>query len=589
MMMAGRGTKTPGKGRVGGPLTMPQVQVDRAAEPVLDIDQIQGNIFPGFSKDHQTLLFLRIDEAAAFRRWLGRILPRIATTEFVLAFSRLFKGLVRQQGEERGTIRATWLNVAFSFAGLKKLETAGMNLDSFVDASFKKGLLNSSNAGRLGDPVGTGTVGDPKNWLIGGPGREADVVLIVADDRRDDLNDEIASLATTLFPHPDAKGSTVASGATLLLRLDGDTLLGSLAGHEQFGFLDGVSQPGVRGLLPDGTPLTPSQNPLDPGQGKPGQDLLWPGEFVFGYPGQDAKQDVSVPGTDPLLNPKRAAPKFARNGSFLVFRRLRQEVGKFHRFLGQLAAKFQLTPEFVGARIVGRWPSGAPVVVTPQHDDAPLGDDACRNNNFEYQAPDSPPAKPVHLPGDVCPNVQPPANDPSGAKAPFAAHIRKAYPRNDTSQTIPGLGENSTQTHRLLRRGIPYGAQSASTLTSPVDDGVDRGLLFLAYQVSLVDQFEFVTANWVNNPNFKENGAGFDPIIGQNSKDPNRRRLFLLSLPGETQPVETDQDWVIPTGGGYFFAPSIDALRMLANVAPATAPKRTRAGKKGGKGRKKAK
>src|SRR5205814_256461 len=192
--------------------------------------------------------------------------------------------------------------------------------------------LARSQAGELGDPVGSKTAGDPQNWLIGGPGREAEVILIVAADHRSDLNEEISRIVSTLFVHADESGQPVASGASILFRQDGDTLLGPLTGHEHFGFRDGISQPAVRGLLPDGTPLTPSQNPLDPNQGKPGQDLLWPGEFVFGYPGQDAKKDVPEPGVDPLKNPRRKAPAFAKNGSLLVFRRLRQDVGGFHRF-----------------------------------------------------------------------------------------------------------------------------------------------------------------------------------------------------------------------------------------------------------------
>jgi deferrochelatase/peroxidase EfeB len=118
-----------------------------------------------------------------------------------------------------------------------------------------------------------------------------------------------------------------------------------------------------------------------------------------------------------------------------------------------------------------------------------------------------------------------------------------------------------------MRRGIPFGQQSASTPSHPADDGEDRGLLFLAYQTSLVDQFEFVIRFWVNNPDFKRQGAGFDPIIGQNGKSPTRARAFRLNLPGETQPITTDQDWVIPTGGGYFFAPAIQGLRDLAAFA----------------------
>ena len=548
------------------PLAPPPAPAGRATEPVLEIEQIQGNIFPGFNKDHQTLLFLRIDDPVAFAGWLRGFIDRVATADDVLAFSRLYKHLRRKRGKETAAVQSLWANIAFSFAGLTKLERPGMGLNHFADGPFKAGLLAQSRAGALGDPAGTGRPGDPVNWLVGGPGREPDVVLLLAADDRGALNAEVAGVAAGLFPVADAAGVMTASGASVLFRQDGDTLTGPLKGHEHFGFRDGVSQPGVRGRLPDGSPLTPSQNPLDPGQGKPGQDLLWPGEFVFGYPGQDAAKDIGEPGVDPMSNPRRKAPAFARNGSLLVFRRLRQDVGGFHRFLGSLATRFGTSPELVGARMVGRWPSGAPVVVTPQADDPALAADDCRNNNFEFAAAGGRPAKPVALPGDACPAV-PAAHDPNGVKLPFAGHIRKAYPRNDADPSIPELGERTTQTHRLLRRGIPFGVQSPSSLGAPADDGVDRGLLFLAYQVSIADQFEFVTANWVNNPSFKQGGVGFDPVIGQNA-DPSRRRAFRLGLPGETAPIETDQDWVVPTGGGYFFAPSLDGLNILAGSHP---------------------
>jgi Dyp-type peroxidase family len=547
------------------PLAAVAAPAGRDNEPTLAIDQIQGNIFPGFNKDHQTLLFLHIDDSASFAGWLAGFIRTVATTEDVLAFNRLFKSLRSKQGGETGAVQAVWANIAFSFVGLQKLARPDMGLDEFVDASFKAGM--PARSASLSDPVGSGGPGDPANWLVGGTGQEPDVVLLLAADSRASLNDEVSRVISTLFPRAGEGGETVHSGASVLFRQDGDTLTGPLRGHEHFGFKDGVSQPGVRGLLPDGTPLTPSQNPLNPGQGKPGQDLLWPGEFVFGYPGQDPRKDIAKPGVDPLKNPQRKAPEFARNGSFLVFRRLRQEVGAFHRFLGSLATRFGTSPEFVGSRMVGRWPSGAPVVVSPQADDKDLAEDDCRNNNFEFEEEeDEKPAKPVQLPGKVCDAVEP-SHDPDGSKLPFAGHIRKTYPRNDTSPSIPELGESSTQTHRLLRRGIPFGVQSASTLGAPSDDGVDRGLLFLAYQVSINDQFEFVTMNWVNNQDFKQGGVGFDPIIGQNA-DPTRRRSFRLGLPGETAPIETDQDWVIPTGGGYFFAPSITALQALAATEP---------------------
>jgi Dyp-type peroxidase family len=222
---------------------------------------------------------------------------------------------------------------------------------------------------------------------------------------------------------------------------------------------------------------------------------------------------------------------------------------------------------------VGRWASGAPAVLRPDADDAELADNDCRNNNFEFaEGGDEPPKRRPH-PGD-CKDVAEPGNDPDGARCPFAAHVRKAYPRNDTSSEprLRKLWESTTQTHRLLRRGIPYGEASASTAHAPAPDTVDRGLLFLAYQVSIVDQFEFVTRFWANDEDFKEEGAGHDPIIGQNAGGKTRERRFRLNLPGETQPIVTEKEWVIPTGGGYFFAPSIDALAMLAGPASAEGP-----------------
>jgi len=540
----------------------------REHEPILASDQIQGNIFPGFSKDFQTLLFLRITNAARFALWLGEFIPRIATLGRVLGFNRLFKAIRSEQKAETGTVKATWINIAFSFAGLKKLETPSLKLDDFADEAFKSGLLRRSREGLLGDPVGTGTPGDPQNWIIGGPDNEPDVVLLLAGDERDDLDREVARVVQTLFPRSDASGQVAVSGVQVLTRQDGATLTGPLRGYEHFGFRDGISQPGIRGKLPDGSFLTPGQNPKNVDQGKPGQDLLWPGEFVFGYPGQDPNAEVKDPGKNPLRHPTRKAPEFARNGSFVVFRRLRQHVGMFHRFLQSVATRFQVSPEFVGAQMVGRWPSGAPTVITPDVDDAILADDDCKNNNFEFGKADEGDASSARepRPGD-CPGVTDPPNDPDAAKLPFAGHIRKSYPRNDTSPDIPQLKESTTQTHRLLRRGIPYGEQSASSPHQPLDDNVDRGLLFLAYQVSIVEQFEFVTQTWVNNPNFKQSGVGFDPIIGQNAApNENRSRSFRLSLPGETQPITTDQDWVVPTGGGYFFTPCVDALWLLAGA-----------------------
>jgi deferrochelatase/peroxidase EfeB len=114
-----------------------------------------------------------------------------------------------------------------------------------------------------------------------------------------------------------------------------------------------------------------------------------------------------------------------------------------------------------------------------------------QEQQFEFQG-DTGPIIPG--PGDTlaCTDNDPATQavkDADGSRCPFSAHIRKAYPRDDSAKvsppTDPELGEAATQTHRLLRRGLPYGPVSPSSPDAPVHDDVHRGLQFLAYQTSI--------------------------------------------------------------------------------------------------------
>ncbi len=534
---------------------MHPASVDLELEPVLDIHEIQGNSLAGFNKDYEMLLFLKITDVTAAKSWLCGIEPYIATVAEVLKFNRLFKETRKRRCGKEGTVRSTFINIAFSYQGLKKLTP---DADQFTDEAFKAGLHNRSAA--LGDPTDPSSPGHPNNWLIGGPKNLPDMMVMVASDDRSRLDEEVKWLLAKL-----------PQGVSLLYKQRGETLPGALRGHEHFGFKDGISQPGIRGRLSDqpGDFLTLREDPADQiHKGKPGQDLLHPGEFIFGYAtqiGAPAKDEhgQEIDGLNHNLGSiAEAGPAWAKNGSYLVFRRLRQDVLGFHAFVKATATALAQTSEFAGmtsekfgAKLVGRWANGTPVSLSPNTDKPELA----TSLNFEFER-----------------------DDKQGFACPFAGHIRKTYPRDTKRGDF--VNESATQTRRLLRRGVPFGKplamgcpmRSFTSLEGLKELGLkllqlvrgekdDRGLLFLAYQTSITRQFEFVSQQWVNNPEFSDDHAGHDGILGQNG-DGDRVRSVSLQSPSGQKSVPLPKDWVMATGGGYFFTPSMSGLKYLGGA-----------------------
>lgn len=531
-------------------------------EPILEAHEIQGNIFPGFNKSHQRLIGARVTNPAAARRWVSAIADRIATADEVYRFNQLRRHLIGRRGHEPEGLVATWLNVAFSAAGLRALGRT--DVDQFEDEPFRVGLWQRATF--IGDPGDDTTrEGAPKNWVVGGrPETEIHVLLIVASDNPAQLEAEADRLRAEL--------ADPGSGLSPFHEERGEDLPGALAGHEHFGFKDGISQPGICGRLPDSPHPFLTLRLLDPGDpsvvllARPGQPLIWPGQFVFGYPIQDPLDPLN-PGPEKL-----AVPDWARNGSFLVFRRLRQDVARFRQFLAETAVDLSTKPGFTGmtserlaALLVGRWPSGTPLMLSPNRDDPAQAGDALSNNHFAFNAevprvtliPGSRPA------GDV---LDPVPGDFDGFICPRAAHIRKVNPRDLTTEQG---SSTDTLARRILRRGIPFGLPLPEGVGPGADPEKDnRGLLFLCYQTSILDQFEFLCRNWMNQPDQPEEvDAGQDLIVGQNPDDPDRvRRCTLLRrVNGQdfSAIVVARGEWVIPTGGGYFFAPSVSALRHV--------------------------
>jgi len=277
-------------------------------------------------------------------------------------------------------------------------------------------------------------------------------------------------------------------------------------GRNAFGFRDGLHNPQVEGSSPAG----PAGN----------EAPIKAGEFVMGYP-DELGETAQAPIPDELR----------RNGTFVAFRKFHMDVASFRKYLRSQASSPE-EEELLAAKMVGRWRSGAPLVLAPDHDDPALGADANRNNDFSY------------------------ADDMKGRKCPFSAHIRRINPRDALKDDIVDVN-----IHHFLRRGTNYGSPLPEGVLE--DDGAERGGVFLLIGAHLQRQFEFVQSQWVTDGNFIGHGTEQDPIIGNSEGDgvftipkrPVRRRLHGLP------------QFVTVRGGEYCFMPGLQALRWLAALS----------------------
>jgi Dyp-type peroxidase family len=551
--------------------------IDNApVECVLHVDEIQGNILPGFSSLVQHFLGLRFDGEATAKQALAWLIPTISTLRQVNDARNVRRRAARSPSNMSRPPSPIWTNVALSVEGLKVLNVA---IDGITDTSFTNGLYAPVSQG-LGDPTDPGHEGHVSNWCLGGsPDTVPHVLVIVAADDDAWVRSRVRELKAALLQIAGPEGTGVSivydEGGSVLTDGPGGV------GHEHFGFRDGISTLAARGRLSDLPRHYLSRRYIDPTDldsakafAKPGQPLVWPGQFVFGYPEHSLDQDPWVPGETAT-----GGHPWMADGSFLVLRRLRQDVAAFQRAMRAEAATIaarpgweEMTAEHLAALLVGRWPNGTALTVDPQHPDPAPMDHRLRVNHFGFAgvAPEvrvsSDPfietEEGVALPPELKTVPKTPA-DPRGNRCPTFAHVRKVNPRDlATDQGSP----RHTLRAQVLRRGITFGPSYPSTPEEQATDDGQRGLLFVAYQTSIRRQFEFLTRTWMNNPFAPDQAAGHqaghDLLVGQDQRDP---RTATLTAPDRTSvPIELDGDWVIPTGGGYFFSPSVTALREMA-------------------------
>jgi Dyp-type peroxidase family len=527
-------------------------------EPVLELDDIQGAAVPGFLKPYQTLLGINcrnsVEDINRFKLFLRDLSERITPGRKALDDRRDYRRMksLKQAGQKKPE---AFVAVAFTSQSLLKLTPGAAAIPS---VAFQLGLTQRSQL--LGDPPDPLAEGNPANWIVGGAKGELDALIIIAGDHPDLVDNTSRTIRTEL----DRAQLLVPYEEHGAVRHD-------KKGHEHFGFDDGVSQPGIRGRASKDpadfiTPryIAQSEVPSSWLFGYPGQDLVWPGEFLLGAPATGADPLLAGPAVQPI-------PEWTRNGSFLVFRRLRQDVGLFWRTMKQEADRLSkdkgfvgLTDEALAAKLVGRWLSGAPVNRTPDKDLPDLGKCLVANNHFGFDSETLPVA--FANPHDHD-NFPPAKADPAGTTCPWAAHIRKVNTRDSGSD----MGaRDTTYNRRLLRVGVPFGKplqDRYAELKNDPEHG-NRGLLFLSVQASIENQFEFLCSRWANDPARPKMPGGHDFIIGQNSALGEARTRQCVLFGSDTKPasVATNQEWVIPTGGGYFFLPSIRALKDVLCV-----------------------
>jgi Dyp-type peroxidase family len=450
-----------------------------------ELHDVQGLVARGYGNlPAARFILVGIDDPAAGRAWLGSVAGALTTAD------------KRPDGQA--------VNVAVTASGLRKLgvDTATVGLFS---SEFADGMTAEHRSRNLGDIDENA----PEHWDWGGPRTpEVDAVLLLyaADE---------AGLAALERDHADALGAGLKILATL-----GTS---DLDGREPFGFRDGISQPIIEGLSKTGPPET----------------TLRFGEFVLGYPNEYGRY------TDqPLLD---ARPELGRNGSYLVFRQLRQDVQGFWSFLDEAtkqpdgssdpAARIRLA-----AKMVGRWPGGAPLALAPDGEDPALGE----ANDFGYFE-----------------------DDAYGTRCPIGAHIRRANPR-DSLDPKPGTSKSwaINRRHRILRRGREYGDGELLTPDKAVrGDAValerERGLHFICLNANIARQFELVNDTWLNSPKFAGLYDDADPIVAPSSPHGG---TFTVQSNSVRERVTDVPRFVSVRGGAYFFLPGLTATRYLARL-----------------------
>ena len=384
---------------------------------------------------------------------------------------------------------ASWTGVAISYNGLKALGVPSASLCTFP-LPFQQGM--AARALQLHDKG----VNAPENWdRIFAPGTCHVALTIYAQDKA-------------------ALDIAIATARSELDRSTGVTLLGmhEFGADEEaknpFGYRDSISQPTVAGAG-----VAP----------QPGRErAIAAGEFVLG--------EISETGA-PLGCPEPPALGF--NGSYIVLRKYVSQVGAFNDFL-KAKSPDEAGQDLLGAKLFGRWRSGAPLVLSPAVDDESLGADPKRNNAFDF------------------------SGDTKGQLCPHSSHMRRLNPR-DSPLTIM----TDVNIHRVIRRSSTFGPKWSRNVTAEQDDNADRGIFFIFISARAFDTIEFMQQEWINGGNFIDLGDERDPVVGLHESDGD---VFTVPLSPARKRFTGISTFNHMKGGEYMFMPSLTALKWIGRA-----------------------
>lgn len=494
----------------------------------LDLSDVQGLVFHAYRRHpHARYVLLRFADAAtaAPRAWLYELVHANA----------IDSATPKDVGPPgRPGVRT---NIAFTHSGL-----AALGLDADALATFPQAFVEGLGAPWRDDDTPDhrsrilGDTGDsaPARWEWGyqDDERRVDAMLLVFGTDAASADREVDH-----WLHR-ADGLGAARSVRVLHGQFPEDL--SERVREPFGFVDGVSQPVLRGAR--------GQLRLGERRSQPASQEIEDGEILLGHR-DNARQfswspsvaaPVFVGGERPpaYALPREREPDidddgpprrdFGRNGTYLVFRQMAQHVDAFHAACREAEKETGIDAERLKALIVGRWPNGSPLIKCPVGPDDDLSD-APAGNDFLYR------------------------DDPFGERCPIGAHVRRANPRDSLLDDHRESLRVSNR-HRILRRGRPYA------------DGGDAGLHFICLNADIVRQFEFIQQNWINDRTFGGLDSEVDPLIGP---DGGRRLPSHITVPPPPEHPIAGRitglaRYVTVKGGGYFFLPGLTALRYLA-------------------------